>query len=209
MLHKEIIIIGCGGVGSWIAEFIARASRKDEITKKITLIDHDRVEPKNLERQPFTQGQIGLNKAYATASNILRINREIEPNIIKKKIEDTDDLLQFNRDTLTIISTDNQESKNLIAEYFNNFIITNCDHDFAEIKTKLDETDRKAWTMEEGYTSRQDIQSNIRAAQMALTAIMETKKPAKGKHQTRVQTEEWEEDDIRGDRETENTNEDE
>ena len=47
--HKEIIIFGIGGVGSWLAEFIVR----NKVCEKLTLVDFDLVEKKNLRRQNY------------------------------------------------------------------------------------------------------------------------------------------------------------
>jgi tRNA A37 threonylcarbamoyladenosine dehydratase len=56
-------IIGCGGVGSAIVpSFCLLKSPGD-----LTLIDGDTIERKNLNRQMFDAGQIGLNKAQALA----------------------------------------------------------------------------------------------------------------------------------------------
>lgn len=58
-----IYIIGCGGVGSWLAPSINLLLFKE----KITLIDGDDLEEKNLNRQLFSESDIGRNKADALA----------------------------------------------------------------------------------------------------------------------------------------------
>lgn len=56
-------IIGCGGVGSFLAPTLCMLTGKENIT----LIDGDRLEAKNLNRQLFAEGEIGINKAEALA----------------------------------------------------------------------------------------------------------------------------------------------
>ena len=56
-------IIGCGGVGSAIVPSFCLLRTPDEVT----LIDGDTIERKNLNRQMFDAGQIGMNKARALA----------------------------------------------------------------------------------------------------------------------------------------------
>lgn len=58
-----IYIIGCGGVGSFLAPTLCMLCGKENIT----LIDGDTLEPKNLNRQLFNESDIGSNKAEALA----------------------------------------------------------------------------------------------------------------------------------------------
>jgi molybdopterin/thiamine biosynthesis adenylyltransferase len=57
-------IIGCGGVGSAIVPSFTLLVSPQEVT----LIDGDRIELKNLDRQMFDAAQIGMNKAQALAA---------------------------------------------------------------------------------------------------------------------------------------------
>lgn len=56
-------IIGVGGVGSWLAPAICLLKKPENVT----VIDGDRLEPKNMNRQLFTEDDIGRNKADALA----------------------------------------------------------------------------------------------------------------------------------------------
>ena len=69
MVKERIHIIGCGAVGSTLAENLARFG----ITK-ITLHDFDKVEPKNIANQMFTDADIGRLKTEALADYLVRIN---------------------------------------------------------------------------------------------------------------------------------------
>jgi molybdopterin/thiamine biosynthesis adenylyltransferase len=56
-----IIVIGCGGVGSYLIPPLCK------LTQNILLMDGDTLEPKNLDRQLFSASDLGKNKAEALA----------------------------------------------------------------------------------------------------------------------------------------------
>lgn len=72
MLKERVHIIGCGAIGSTLAENLARFG----ITK-ITLYDFDYVEPHNIANQMFTAKDIGKLKVEAVAEMIAAINPEL------------------------------------------------------------------------------------------------------------------------------------
>lgn len=69
-------IIGCGSVGSTIAELLVRLG----ITK-FALYDFDRVEPHNLANQMFKHSDIKSAKVDAVKRIITEVNPEAEPTI--------------------------------------------------------------------------------------------------------------------------------
>lgn len=73
----RIHIIGCGSVGSVVAENLARFG----ITR-MTLYDFDTVEPRNLANQMFTQDDINRPKVEALADMLHRINPEIDNDLV-------------------------------------------------------------------------------------------------------------------------------
>lgn len=62
---KSVEIWGCGGLGSWIAEFVARAG-----AKRITLRDNGDVTGGLLVRQNYVETDIGANKAEQLAKRL-------------------------------------------------------------------------------------------------------------------------------------------
>jgi molybdopterin/thiamine biosynthesis adenylyltransferase len=60
---KHIYIIGGGGVGSWLAPALCLLKKPSDIT----IVDGDKLEKKNLNRQLFTEEDIGTMKADALA----------------------------------------------------------------------------------------------------------------------------------------------
>ena len=74
LLTKTVGILGCGGIGSFVIEYIARLG-----VKKIILFDGDNFEDSNLNRQLYcTQEGIGYNKAEAAKYRIQEVNSAIE-----------------------------------------------------------------------------------------------------------------------------------
>ena len=76
MDDSRIHIVGCGSVGSTVAENLARCG-----VTKFTLWDFDTVESKNVVNQMFREKDIGKPKVEALRDIILEINPEAEPDI--------------------------------------------------------------------------------------------------------------------------------
>ncbi len=68
---KKVLVCGCGGVGSFVAEALCRSG-----LGYITLLDYDRVEPSNLNRQLMT-----------SKSNI----GEKKTEVLKRRLEEVSD----------------------------------------------------------------------------------------------------------------------
>jgi PRTRC genetic system ThiF family protein len=66
----KLVIVGCGGTGSLIAEGLCRLLINSDLT--LMLVDFDRVEPHNLLRQNFFSGEAGKFKSQALAERLSR-----------------------------------------------------------------------------------------------------------------------------------------
>lgn len=66
-----LVLVGCGGTGSWLAPGVVRVGRllAEKFGKEVTItfFDPDVVEEKNVYRQNFCQAEIGRNKADVLA----------------------------------------------------------------------------------------------------------------------------------------------
>lgn len=69
-------IIGCGSIGSNVAELLVRYG-----IKNLTLWDFDIVEPHNIANQLFFNDQIGERKTEALSNILLRINPDLKLTI--------------------------------------------------------------------------------------------------------------------------------
>lgn len=76
--QSHIVVIGIGGVGSWVVEALARNA-----IGEITLIDMDVVAESNINRQlPAMSNTLGKNKIDVMAERIGQINAECKTNLI-------------------------------------------------------------------------------------------------------------------------------
>ncbi|MBN2729155.1 MAG: sulfur carrier protein ThiS adenylyltransferase ThiF [Bacteroidales bacterium] len=70
---KKVGIAGCGGLGSNVAQMLVRSG-----IRKLVLVDFDRVQESNLNRQFFYKDQIGQEKVMALRDNLLKIQPKLE-----------------------------------------------------------------------------------------------------------------------------------
>lgn len=80
LASSHVLICGLGGVGSYAAEFIARAG-----IGKMTIIDGDVFDETNINRQlTALQSTVGVSKAEVLAARIRDINPNIELNVLNE-----------------------------------------------------------------------------------------------------------------------------
>ncbi|HHJ98641.1 MAG TPA: sulfur carrier protein ThiS adenylyltransferase ThiF [Actinobacteria bacterium] len=81
-LHEcTVAIIGCGGLGSNVAEMLARSG-----VGRLTLVDFDTVDERNLNRQFFFRDQIGMPKVIALAENLQRIRSDVRLDLVQDRV---------------------------------------------------------------------------------------------------------------------------
>ena len=78
-IQSRVHIIGCGSVGSTIAENLARCG-----VTKMTLWDFDKVEPHNIVNQMFRAQDFGKPKVEALADLLADINPDIRESLVLK-----------------------------------------------------------------------------------------------------------------------------
>ncbi|GAB6159197.1 sulfur carrier protein ThiS adenylyltransferase ThiF [Desulfotomaculum varum] len=77
----KIGIAGAGGLGSNVAQFLARSG-----CRHFKIVDFDRVSYSNLNRQFFFYGQVGKAKVTALRNNLRQINPDIKIEVIQLAI---------------------------------------------------------------------------------------------------------------------------
>lgn len=78
----QIGIAGAGGLGSNCAACLVRVG-----FKHLTIVDFDRVEPANLDRQFYFEDQVGMEKVEALGANLCRINPQIQLQLLSVKLD--------------------------------------------------------------------------------------------------------------------------
>ena len=78
--NSNVLIVGMGGVGSFAAEFVARAG-----VGKITIVDGDVVDITNINRQlPALHSTVGLPKVELMAARLKDINPELDLTVVQE-----------------------------------------------------------------------------------------------------------------------------
>jgi hypothetical protein len=97
-MKSDIYIIGCGGVGSWLAPALALLTSPAQLV----LIDADILEEKNLDRQLFKPEDIGRSKAEALSERYgcRHINAWF-----------SEGLMEFHEDDWLIVCVDNHMAR--------------------------------------------------------------------------------------------------
>ena len=110
LLDSHVLIIGAGGLGSAAAPYLAAAG-----VGKITLVDHDKVELTNLQRQIMhSQNSIGKSKVESGSQFLQNINPTLTMNAIEERV--SAGLLNQTLPTVNIAldCTDNFATRHLI-----------------------------------------------------------------------------------------------
>lgn len=111
---KRVVIVGCGGTGSILAEHVCRMIKGFNRDLMIVLFDGDVVEEANITRQNFQPHEIGANKAEALA---LRLAGQFAIPVAANAEHITSEILNGYRErTLFISCTDTLQSRRVLAE---------------------------------------------------------------------------------------------
>lgn len=88
IFNAKICLLGCGGLGSHILYELAATGFKN-----ITIVDFDKIELSNLNRQIlYKESDIGKSKVHTAHKNILDFNPNIKINSIEKQLTSEKDI---------------------------------------------------------------------------------------------------------------------
>lgn len=111
--RTSIGIAGCGGLGSNCAVNLVRSG-----FKHFVLVDLDKVEHGNLNRQFYFADQVGKNKSEALKENLLKINPEIEIMSLVNKLDEKNISLTFSSCQIIVEAFDEAKTKAMLANAF-------------------------------------------------------------------------------------------
>lgn len=111
---SQVVIVGCGGIGSLLAEQLTRAG-----VGRLKLIDRDYVEWDNLQRQVLfdeADARASLPKAVAATRKLRQINAQVqlEPLVTDLHADNVEELLRGS--DLVLDGTDNFETRYLLND---------------------------------------------------------------------------------------------
>ena len=85
ILSSKVLIVGVGGLGSPVAEFLSRAG-----VGTIGIVDDDKVSLSNLHRQSlYNESDIGQSKVKIAKEKIKRINHNTKVKVYKTRLNST------------------------------------------------------------------------------------------------------------------------
>lgn len=129
--NYPVTICGAGALGANIAENLARSG-----FDKLTVIDRDRIEERNLSTQPYYRSDVGAFKAKILANNLYRaIGTKIDARTLELTSANTTQLLKNSQ--LIVDVFDNSVARQAVKDYAEQLSIP-CLHaglsaDYAEV----------------------------------------------------------------------------
>ncbi len=110
LLNARVLIIGLGGLGSPAAMYLAASG-----VGHLVIVDHDKVELTNLQRQiVHTTESIGQDKAASAARQLKALNPEITVTAINRKLEGTELTEQVRAADVVVDASDNFPTRFLL-----------------------------------------------------------------------------------------------
>ncbi|WP_035671295.1 HesA/MoeB/ThiF family protein [Flavobacterium sp. 83] len=110
--QAKVLIIGAGGLGAAVLPYLAAAG-----IGEIGIIDDDRIEVTNLQRQViYKSSSVGKSKALEAAAMALGLNPSIKINAITEKLDSKNAISLFEHYDIMVDATDNLTTKYLIND---------------------------------------------------------------------------------------------
>ena len=113
IFSSKILIVGAGGLGSPVAEFLTRAG-----VGTIGIVDNDKINLSNLHRQSlYGMADIGKNKVFIVKKKLNNINKNTKVNVYNFRLNNKNFIKIINKYDLIVDGSDNFKTKFLLNEY--------------------------------------------------------------------------------------------
>lgn len=108
---KTVGIAGAGGLGSNCAAALVRVGLGN-----LVIADYDVVSESNLNRQFYFRDQLGMKKVFALNDNLLRINPELNLNLINEMLDPEKIVRHFQDCDVIVEAFDAADQKEMLIE---------------------------------------------------------------------------------------------
>ena len=123
ILSSKVLIVGAGGLGSPVAEFLSRAG-----VGTIGIVDNDKVSLSNLHRQSlYITSDVGKSKVKIIKDRIKKINYNTKVKIYKIRLNNINFKKIINDYDYIVDGSDNFKTKFLINDFslkYKKFLVT-------------------------------------------------------------------------------------
>tara|TARA_R110000751_G_scaffold49002_1_gene109279 strand:- start:123 stop:881 length:759 start_codon:yes stop_codon:yes gene_type:complete len=112
LLNAKVLVVGVGGLGCAAAQYLVAAG-----VGEITLIDDDKVEKSNLQRQILHgEADVGINKCLSAKASLEQMNSDIKIHVIQKRLRLVDYQELIEPLDIVVDCTDNLASRNTLNQ---------------------------------------------------------------------------------------------
>jgi len=113
IFSSKILIVGAGGLGSPVAEFLTRAG-----VSTIGIVDNDKINLSNLHRQSlYGMADIGKNKVFIVKKKLNNINKNTKVNVYNFRLNNKNFIKIINKYDLIVDGSDNFKTKFLLNDF--------------------------------------------------------------------------------------------
>lgn len=116
MDYNSIVVVGCGGTGSYLIQPLARFLNSVNYQGHIYLCDGDAYDVGNRDRQNFDDKAIGISKSEYHASVIADMFPALNVNMVTEYLG-RDDLKEFGDKAIFINCADNHAIRKFVEDY--------------------------------------------------------------------------------------------
>lgn len=112
LLSASVLIIGVGGLGCAAAQFLVASG-----VGKVTLVDDDKVENSNLQRQILhAEANIGMSKCKSALASLTRLNHSTQINTLEERQSDEQLVKLLKQHDLVLDCSDNLPTRNQLNQ---------------------------------------------------------------------------------------------